>query len=1209
MRTTTQPIPRRTITAMMIAGSLACALLQAQPSGPTLAFASDRSGRYQIHTLSPSDPASLFQVTTAGSGNQESRGPDWSTAGVLAYQFGASGVRGIHSIHSDGSNDQRLTFDTSDERDPSWSPDHQFIVYAKLVKVGTSSAYDIYVHPMAGGSDYALVESPRGQLRPAWSPDGAWIAYTSDENGDSEIMLVPVQKLDGRIVAGQPRALTDNSDNDNNPCWSPDSRHIAFQGTRFGNMDIHRMPAAPGANQTRLTTHAANDSNPTWSPDGNVIAFVSDRDGNREIYLMSASGGEADFTNVQRITDHAGQDDDPAWLPAVNLMVKTIAWNITHGGIDFEYEIVNGVINNATTAKLFWAAGTTADDILAGAVEIFTLDVPAGISGTSPVINVPPSLLASQPADATHLLFVLDFDNLVPEATEADNIASLRLQETLDAITYQQDGLLPTDPASYLAPGPLREGAVADGYSRLLLCFHLGDLAVSAPGVNLHFILPGGLAQGRLRPLTSDNWSTDVPAYVLPRAGDNLAFCLYESPRDLPAVLTGSTVELFDGGAMITSRTIELRRPPVVLVHGIWSSFSETWEASGARSFLEDRIGPDKRGFSILPADYRLTNAEEFDINAPFVFGFIEDAIQRCRAAGYACSQADVVAHSMGALLSRLALQRFGRQPYNYDHGNVHKLISVGTPHQGSFLADRLMLARRDTPRRYGLLALLMANQQRFLDRGAATGMSGYREYQGERISDIPGIAQVAVPAHAIVSNCAPPVGLHGDLLQLYTVLAYLVPRYADCLCETSDAVVGMASQAGGLSGGAATRWPSTAQHTAETSSGTIQTNIFRLLEAPITPSGWFDADGFTFFAGIDMPSPSALHDPPDDTVGTWLVLSGVSDNQVVVPNSTLSLSAAASDQRPLHRFALIGGTNVMELTQEPFICDFVVPASAAGALRLVALAIDSGGEPSAQFITLQVQPGASLEGISVEPQALEMRASKCCQLRVLGQFSDGVVRDITRGSAGTVYASGDETVVGVDTNGMVCALQNTSLGVGITVRNGVIWTNLQVTVDLMNVPPTAVISSDLQDISGRAPLRVQFDASLSSDPESLSLRYHWDFGDGSQSDQQRPPPQVYNSPGHYIVSLVVSDSQGLNGRSALVVTVLPAVQLAIQRTDPYPVVTLFGESGSSHVLEGSTDLRNWLPLVTNAPAGGAFAYPDTNAAAIARRFYRGLKP
>ncbi|MBP7791964.1 MAG: PD40 domain-containing protein, partial [Candidatus Goldbacteria bacterium] len=53
-----------------------------------------------------------------------------------------------------------------------------------------------------------------------------------------------------------------------------------------------------GSNQIRLTNNSEYDYNPVWSPDGSKIAFESYRDGNREIYVMDANGSnQVNLTN------------------------------------------------------------------------------------------------------------------------------------------------------------------------------------------------------------------------------------------------------------------------------------------------------------------------------------------------------------------------------------------------------------------------------------------------------------------------------------------------------------------------------------------------------------------------------------------------------------------------------------------------------------------------------------------------------------------------------------------------------------------------------------------------------------------------------------------------------------------------------------------------------------------------------------------------
>jgi Tol biopolymer transport system component len=294
----------------------------------SLVFASNQSGRNQVWRVSipPVGPIPLPTiVTTTGSGSQESRAPDWSQTSKIAYQFGASGVRGIHVINLDGSGDTRLTTSTSDEVNPSWSPDGKNVVYAALV--GTSYTLWIYRLPDPSSStpaaNYQLLAVNATQLmRPTWCPDGVRIAFVTARGGSDEIAVVGLTSADNLFTAGPVTLLTQKSAPagfiDFDPAWSPDGQQIVFSSTRTGGRDIYRMSAQQGEDGglTRLTSNPAGDFNPAWSPDGQYIAFSSDRTGNRQIYVMSAANGEADTDNpLRRITDDSATDDDPAWNP------------------------------------------------------------------------------------------------------------------------------------------------------------------------------------------------------------------------------------------------------------------------------------------------------------------------------------------------------------------------------------------------------------------------------------------------------------------------------------------------------------------------------------------------------------------------------------------------------------------------------------------------------------------------------------------------------------------------------------------------------------------------------------------------------------------------------------------------------------------------------------------------------------------------------
>jgi PKD repeat protein len=84
---------------------------------------------------------------------------------------------------------------------------------------------------------------------------------------------------------------------------------------------------------------------------------------------------------------------------------------------------------------------------------------------------------------------------------------------------------------------------------------------------------------------------------------------------------------------------------------------------------------------------------------------------------------------------------------------------------------------------------------------------------------------------------------------------------------------------------------------------------------------------------------------------------------------------------------------------------------------------------------------------------------------------------------------------------------------------------------------PKAVLSADKTD--GPAPLTVNFSSagSLDEDPAD-SIRYEWDFGDGSPLSLEANPTHTYTSPGRYTAILTVIDSSDKRTSTSTAITV-----------------------------------------------------------------------
>ena len=218
-----------------------------------------------------------------------------------------------------------------------------------------------------------------------------------------------------------------------------------------------------------------------------------------------------------------------------------------------------------------------------------------------------------------------------------------------------------------------------------------------------------------------------------------MAFAVYYPPADFVRAQPGysgdnskasRTIQFSvasQSGSLSYSSPIELLRPPIVLVHGfwdsqhLWNSFplyrNLAWNNNDVVRFSIERVNyhiplttvtwasrtadttDTTHGYDSSQLAKADRNQLSFTYNAPFVFDDIKKAIARFRKGSNvtgqpaAAAQADVVGHSMGGLVARQisTLPQYTGQE-SFGVGNIHKLITIGTPHYGSpFAMDALM--------------------------------------------------------------------------------------------------------------------------------------------------------------------------------------------------------------------------------------------------------------------------------------------------------------------------------------------------------------------------------------------------------------------------------------------------------------------------------------------------------------------------------------
>jgi Tol biopolymer transport system component len=333
------------------------------PDGKAVAFASDRSGAFEIYTRALGDASGReialtrdgeqnFQPSWSPDGSRivyhsKGRGglwivgarggqperlsgfgsrPAWSPDGAeIAFQsaalvdfaanaFPASAPSTIWVARASGGEPRSVTEKgrpAGAHGSPSWTPDGRRIVFGSFDRLGAS----IWSVPAAGGKPAAVVGRQRYVFDPVCSPRGDAVYYTALLPGGSYGMWRAELSLDSGRGEGQPRPLGSLGGGiGRHLSVAHDGRRIAYSALTLvsnlwaASLEQGRALASP---PRPLTTGTARANRPAFSPDGARIAFDRWQPGtNPDIWVMDRDGRSA-----APVTTDPGVDTTPSWTP------------------------------------------------------------------------------------------------------------------------------------------------------------------------------------------------------------------------------------------------------------------------------------------------------------------------------------------------------------------------------------------------------------------------------------------------------------------------------------------------------------------------------------------------------------------------------------------------------------------------------------------------------------------------------------------------------------------------------------------------------------------------------------------------------------------------------------------------------------------------------------------------------------------------------
>ena len=330
------------------------------PQGDAVAFASDRTGTFELYVRAMEGSATEVALTRDGQHNVQpawspdgtqiafhshargglwvmpARGgvprqiaaegshPAWSPDGQrIAFQsdepsdvspsaFGAQSGSTIRVVGVEGNTPRQLTArgqPLGGHASPSWTPDGRFIAFSVFDGARSNG---VWIVSAETGETRQLLAAMRGHYELAFAPDGSSLYVAG---GDPFITRIPFDKHSGAVsgerelmpvpgVAGV-RGLT----------ISGDGHRLGFAGLTTSSQ-LWVQPIAPdgsGRGDARaLTTDTSRrNSLPAVSPDGARVAYVSTRGGETHKVWVVGIDGKA----PEQVTTNESPDLQPYWFP------------------------------------------------------------------------------------------------------------------------------------------------------------------------------------------------------------------------------------------------------------------------------------------------------------------------------------------------------------------------------------------------------------------------------------------------------------------------------------------------------------------------------------------------------------------------------------------------------------------------------------------------------------------------------------------------------------------------------------------------------------------------------------------------------------------------------------------------------------------------------------------------------------------------------
>lgn len=189
-----------------------------------------------------------------GTPNSQNYLPAFSPDGTrIAFASSRTGNFEIYTMRVDGSDLRQLTSHPGIDNAPTWSPTGQQIAFTS----DRTGQNQLFIMSADGGPVTRLATGGKVD-RPTWSPAPFnYIAYTAEVPGGNQVRMI-------ELGTNRVTSLTDAFQGSNeSPSVAPNGRHVAFVTTQWGKEHIV-IVGRDGKLERRVTT-SGNNKYPSWS--------------------------------------------------------------------------------------------------------------------------------------------------------------------------------------------------------------------------------------------------------------------------------------------------------------------------------------------------------------------------------------------------------------------------------------------------------------------------------------------------------------------------------------------------------------------------------------------------------------------------------------------------------------------------------------------------------------------------------------------------------------------------------------------------------------------------------------------------------------------------------------------------------------------------------------------------------------------------------